>query len=204
MLTSWWRRLAVCLLAVGVFAESAPLPLVQAVGDSIMLQARFEQVRHLVPFSVPVKSSGTLLIAVDFGVLIFEFDHPNKDGWAATSKSIWHWLENSPEPKVLEDTDGMNTRPLIAMLTGRLEEISGVTIEREITGQHWSVRLTPVADNEWLMRRATRVELRGDPWMKSVFALTPHGDRIDIRFSDWRALGYEELTPVHERILYDD
>ncbi len=194
------RRAAFLLLAPALCAQTVPEALTAHLKATATLHADFTQTRRLAALSRPLKSSGSLVVSRELGVL-----------WRMAKPLP---LTVAAGPKGVLEVDGAGRRtlrtakdtPMVArmgeimksLLEGRWSALDGLFTVKGESGKDgsWTIFLTPAPQTAAFVKA---VRIRGAAFIETIHVDEPSGDSMDLTFLNFRPEA--PLTAEERRLL---
>ena len=194
------RLAALFLLAPALTAQALPEGLTAHLKATSILHADFTQTRTLAALSRPLKSSGTLVIAKERGV-IWNLARPMPLTVVAGPRGIME-VDREGRRKVQTSQD----TPMVArmagimksLLEGQWSALEGLFSVRGEAGKDgaWAITLTPNAQTAAFLKT---VRIKGGRHIDTIHVEEPSGDTMDLRFLNFR--DEAPLTDDEKRLL---
>lgn len=176
--------LSLLLVAGGdAFCQSHP-NFTQTLERPAVLRGEFEQRKHLTGFRNPLRSSGRFVVARERGA-IWETTHPFPSTVVVTGDRILSRAEDGSQD-VLLDTSGSNQSAagamLVALLAGDIDALEEMFDLQESPSSEglWQLRLIP--RQAGMRQVVSRIELRGDRYVRHVILHEQDGSKTEIDF----------------------
>jgi len=190
------------LIVLSLLAAPPPAGLTDHLREAAVVHADFTQVRTLAALSRPLKSSGSLVMARDRGVI-----------WSVARPLSMTYVMG-PKGLLMVDGEGRRERrsardlPVVGQL-GRIFQSmvqgdwkaleSQFAVKGSGTPAKWEVELAPTAGAAGFLKRIT---LSGGRYVERIVLLEASGDRMEIAFQHQRT--DTPVTPAEDRLLAQD
>jgi len=186
-------RIATLLMfAPALVAQTVPEALTAHLKSTSILHADFNQTRHIAVLSRPLKSSGSLVISRDLGV-IWRMAKPMPLTVVAGPKGVLE-VDREGHRKLQTSKD----TPMVAqmasimksLLEGKWSALEGFFSVKGEGGKDggWSILLTPTPQTAAFLKS---VRIRGAKHIESIHVEEPSGDSMDLVF-----LNFQDAAPL--------
>lgn len=194
------KHLPALLLPAVLAAQSLPAPLAAHLKSTAVLHLDFVQTRHIAALSRPLRSSGSLVVARDRG-LIWRMAKPLPLTIVAAKGGVLE-VDREGRRKLQSAKDNpmaaQMARILTSLLQGDTRALEGLFTFRSSSapGGRWTLDLTPQPAAAPFVKS---VSLRGGRFVEQVRVVDGAGDTTDILFSGFRPDA--ALDPAEVRLL---
>jgi hypothetical protein len=166
--------------------------------DFPLLHVDFTQTRTLAALSRPLKSSGTVVVARDKGV-IWQIRKPLSIGFVITPKGMLQiGPDGKPGPRAPQDASPVLAqigRTFQSLFQGQWEALDGYfTVRAEGRPERWKITLSPKQQTAAFLKG---IQVSGGRFIERVHVDEPGGDAMDIQFEHPRPADPLSETEAH-------